>query len=115
MVPLNPGDFMIRGLWPHSQASLWLTGGRDLTGVSSNWVLGGFCTITPVFLITTLRVSSGSFPRSGPCSRIPVHVTISGTSGGTNRREWERKEPRKGVVSDQDPWRGAAVKIGCCR
>lgn len=27
-VPLNPGDFMIRGLWPHSKASLWLTAGK---------------------------------------------------------------------------------------
>lgn len=34
-VPSNPGDFMIRGLWPHRRAVLPWTWERDLTGSST--------------------------------------------------------------------------------
>ena len=41
-VPSNPGDFMIRGVWPHKRAVLPWTRERDLTGSSTCRVLGRF-------------------------------------------------------------------------
>lgn len=108
-VPLNPGDFMIWGLWPHSKASLWLTAGKRFN--RCEFQLGGGRRLHnyPCILTTTPRASSGRFPRSWPCLRIPVHVTISGRSpGGTHRRQPERKESRK--VSFQAKTRGGELQ-----
>ena len=38
MVPSNPRNFRIQGVWPHSKASWRLTRGRDLTGASTSRV-----------------------------------------------------------------------------
>lgn len=82
MVPSNPGDFRIQGVWTHSQASWRLTRGRDLTGASNSRVPGGSYTIVHVDLTTSLSVSEGGCPRSGPPARIPVHGMVSGGAHG---------------------------------
>lgn len=53
-VPSNPGDFMIRGVWPHRRAVLPWTWERDLTGSSTCRVLD----FTTVIRDPCLRVGS---------------------------------------------------------
>lgn len=74
MVPSSPGDLLSRGLQPRRRAILTADMGTNLK--VHGWLIQQ--------LSTTL--SEGSFLRSGPCPRSPVHGTRSGAGQGRGRR-----------------------------